>query len=69
MVRPALEVTLKRYTAWFRIYIEKVIAVQLVKKFFAFMETVGSLTCSESPNIGLYPQLIESNSHSHTLAI
>jgi hypothetical protein len=49
-------------TPWCRALFEKLIVIQLVKKYLAFyMEPEGSSPCSQKPDIGPYPE------HQHTL--
>jgi hypothetical protein len=46
-------------TPWNRVFLEKLIIAQLVKKFPAFLET-RRLPCSEGPTTGRYPEPNES---------
>jgi hypothetical protein len=50
-------------TSWCRILFEKLIVIQLVKKYAAFfMEPEGSLPYSQKPATGPCPELTESSS-------
>jgi hypothetical protein len=56
------------FTPWSRTFFEKSIDTQLVKQYPAFfMESEGSLPCSQKLAIRLYPQPVESNSPHRSL--
>jgi len=48
-------------------FLGKLVATQMVKKFPGFMEPKGSLLCSQDPNFGLHTASVESSPHSHTI--
>jgi len=50
---------------WSRVLLEKLTGFQLVKKFPAFMEPVGSLPHSQKPVSCPYPEPIRSSPHPH----
>jgi hypothetical protein len=56
-------------TSWNRVFLEKFIVAQLVKKFPAFMKAEVSLPCSQQPTSGTYPEQGEvrnlRNNHFH----
>jgi hypothetical protein len=54
-------------TRWSRVLLEKLTVTQLVKKFLACMEPEGSLSCSQQPVNGSYPQLDASSPHLPTM--
>jgi len=43
-------------TPWSRALLEKLVVIQLVKNFSAFMEPEGLISCSQKPAIGPYPK-------------
>jgi hypothetical protein len=54
-------------TPWCSMFLEKLLVVQLVKKFPAFYENEESLPCSQEPVTGSYPEPVESSPHLSTL--
>jgi hypothetical protein len=58
----------KKVIPWSRVLLEKLKVTQLIKQFtLPFMEPEGSLTCSQEPGTGPYPEPDESSSHHQTL--
>jgi hypothetical protein len=56
-------------TPWWMIFFEKLIVIQLVKKYSAFfMEPKVSLPCSQKPATGPYPESAESSSPHRSLS-
>jgi len=52
---------------WFRIFIEKLLVSQLAKKFPIYMEPKCSFPYSQKPEIGSYPDPLESSLQAHNL--
>jgi hypothetical protein len=55
-----------RLILWTRMLLEKLIAVELGKKFPAFCETQNSVSCSQEPTEP-NPELFDSPSHTNTI--
>jgi hypothetical protein len=56
-------------TPWCRIFFEKLIVTQLLKQYPAsFMESEGSLPCSQKPATGPYSEATESSSPHRSLS-